>query len=135
MTGGLLLTQTTSNSLVYLPYSDDTCSSYKCFKSGDARTTENLGLTGIHTVFLHEHNRIAGQLAKVHHDWNDETLYQETRRIIIAILQHIIYSGYIPAVIGTAGRTTWGIIPSSDSTYSTVPNTSVRTPLFLITIL
>ena len=54
----------------FLPKTDQTCSAtndrkMKCFKSGDDRTTENLGLSSVHTAFLREHNRIADALAQV----------------------------------------------------------------------
>ncbi len=34
--------------------------------------------------------------------WSDEIIYHETRRIVIAILQHIVYKQFIPLVIGTS---------------------------------
>lgn len=89
----------------YLPLSNDTCSldvvkSYKCFMAGEYRTSENLGLVSMHTLFNREHNRIASILAKLNPTWTDETLYLETRRIVIAIFQHIIYKEWLPLIIG-----------------------------------
>lgn len=88
--GGLLKTSdgiTVSNKGVtnrtYLPLSsDDSCSAnstsatYYCFKAGEYRTSENLALVSLHTLFNREHNRIAASLAALNPNYNDETLYQ-----------------------------------------------------------
>ncbi|EMP30549.1 Myeloperoxidase, partial [Chelonia mydas] len=58
-----------------------------CFKAGDARATENLGLTAIHTLFVREHNRLAIELKKLNPCWDGEKLYQEARKIIGAMTQ------------------------------------------------
>uniref|UniRef100_A0A670Y4C2 Lactoperoxidase n=1 Tax=Pseudonaja textilis TaxID=8673 RepID=A0A670Y4C2_PSETE len=71
-----------------------------CFKAGDARVDENLGLTAIHTLFLREHNRIAGELKKLNPHWNGEKLYQETRKIIGALNQIFTYRDYLPLLLG-----------------------------------
>ena len=80
--------------------STDANPALKCFQAGESRTNENLGLTSVHTLFLREHNRIALQLSTLNPSWTDETLFYETRRIIQAVYQHIIYSDWIPSTIG-----------------------------------
>ena len=105
---GLLRTSDGVTSRKYLPLTyanglSDSCSSStirKCFVAGESRPSENLGLAGMHTLFMREHNRIATQLALVNPNWNDERLYQESRKLVIGIYQHIIYDQWIPSVIG-----------------------------------
>ena len=133
-TGGQMIT--TSGIVAakdYLPKLADTCSATgtsKCFQSGDARTTENLGLSGLHTLFLREHNRIANKLAVVNVAWTDEILFQETRKIVIGLYQNIVYNQYVPGVIGFQGSATYGITPiassTTSSTYFTGYNSTVR---------
>lgn len=48
---------------------------------------ENIALTSIHTLFMREHNRLARQLKRLNRQWDSETLYQETRKIMGAYTQ------------------------------------------------
>ncbi|GBP71459.1 Chorion peroxidase [Eumeta japonica] len=72
-----------------------------CFKSGDGRVNEHPGLVAAHIVWVKQHNRIAQELSRLNPHWSDEKLYQETRRIIGAMLQHITYNEFLPIVLGT----------------------------------
>lgn len=87
----------------YLPQSTASCSAVnpdlKCFRAGEARTNENMGLTSIQVLFLREHNRIATELSTLNPSWSDDRLYYETRRIVVAIFQHIIYGEWLSAII------------------------------------
>lgn len=58
----------------------------------------NLALT--HTIWMREHNRVVNQLARLHPDWNDEALFQEGRRIVVAEMQHITYNEFLPIILG-----------------------------------
>lgn len=59
---------------------------------------------------LHLHNHFAYGLASLNPDWNDERLFQEARRIAIAVYQHITYSEWIPLFLGKKpSKTAWFI--------------------------
>lgn len=50
-----------------------------------------VALTTLQTLFIREHNRWVGVLSAEHPEWNDETLYQEARRRVIALVQKITF--------------------------------------------
>jgi hypothetical protein len=47
----------------------------------------------MHTIFARYHNYIADQLKASHSIYDDETLFQEARKVVIAVLQRITYNG------------------------------------------
>lgn len=59
----------------------------ECFAAGDSRVNEGLSLIVLHTLWLREHNRVAGALKVLNSHWSKETVYQETRKIIGALHQ------------------------------------------------
>nr|CAH0100262.1 unnamed protein product [Daphnia galeata] len=85
-----------------------------CFQAGDVRVEENPQLAAIQLIFLREHNRLAKELQGLNPQWDDETLFQEARRIVIAQLQHITYNEYLPSILGSQVMTDSGLtLPSS----------------------
>ncbi|KAM8977067.1 eosinophil peroxidase-like [Pelodytes ibericus] len=100
----------TDNGLSFLPFSPasgDVCTltnvsaGIPCFIAGDPRVAEQPGLTAFHTIFLREHNRIATKLHTLNPTWSGEILYQETRKILGAILQKITYKDWLPLLLGS----------------------------------
>ena len=67
----------------------------------DVRANENPALTCVHTLFVREHNRKAGQIASANPSWTDEQIFQAARRHVVALLQHITYDEFLPALLGS----------------------------------
>lgn len=103
-----------------------------CFIGGETRTNENLGLVGLQVLFLREHNRIATALSGVNPSWSDETVYKETRKIIIAIMQHIIYNEWLPMVVGRQYTTNAGLNPVQGDGFFQGYNYNVITNFLII---
>lgn len=85
-----------------------------CFASGDARANENLHLTSLHLLFARHHNFLAEGLRAVNPHWDDETLFQEARRILGAQMQHITYNEFLSVVVGKEASEKLGILSTPD---------------------
>ena len=83
----------------------------ECFVAGDQRVNQYTGLTVVHIVWLRLHNKYANRLARTNPDWDDEKLYQETKKIIGALIQHITYNEYLPSVLGPYLMQEYGLLP------------------------
>ncbi|XP_053698742.1 uncharacterized protein LOC128745689 [Sabethes cyaneus] len=86
------------------PPSEDVCFraalANQCIRPGDARSGEQPGLLMLHMVWVNEHNQIATQLSDINPHWSDEKVYQETRRIVGAMFQHITFREFLPIILG-----------------------------------
>ncbi|KAL7029256.1 hypothetical protein ACKWTF_006169 [Chironomus riparius] len=71
-----------------------------CYLGGDMRINQNPGLTIMQIILLREHNRIADNLQALNQHWDDETIFQEARRINIAQFQHVNYYEWLPIMLG-----------------------------------
>jgi hypothetical protein len=70
------------------------------FAAGDVRANENIELTALQTLFVRNHNYIAGILQQQNPTWTDGQLFQEARKLNIAEYQNIIYTRYLPDLLG-----------------------------------
>ena len=111
-TGYLKLGQPMPSGKRLLPFDDDPKNSKidcatgihrnrsDCFLSGDIRVNEQVGLISMHTIFFREHNRIVTSLKELNPHWDGEKVYQEARVIVIAEWQNVIYTEYLPKILG-----------------------------------
>ncbi|KRZ83387.1 Peroxidasin -like protein [Trichinella sp. T8] len=82
--------------------------SMRCLMAGDYRANEQVGLLAMHTLWMREHNRIAAKLLRINSHWDGEKIYQETRKIIGAQMQHITYHSWLPKILGPQGMNMLG---------------------------
>ncbi|CAG0923981.1 unnamed protein product, partial [Notodromas monacha] len=86
-------------------------SNLRCFKAGDVRANEDLGIASMHSLWVREHNRLAKSLTQINPHWGDEQAFQEARRIVAAEIQHITYNEFLPNVLGQDIVEQYGLNP------------------------
>jgi len=84
----------TSGNGLYLPVVNDT------FVSGDPRVTENPELTALTILFMREHNLWVRTLKAQHPRWSGYELYGMAKAITTAEYQNIVYTEYLPHLLG-----------------------------------
>lgn len=70
------------------------------FAAGDVRVSENPDLTALQTMFVREHNRVVDQLAADHPSLGADELFNQSRAIVTAEYQNIVYSEFLPHLLG-----------------------------------
>jgi peroxidase len=77
------------------------------FVAGDVRSNENIGLTSMQTLWVREHNRLAGEIAAndfASEDLTDaeidEEIFQRARQIVMGLIQNITYNEFLPSTLG-----------------------------------
>jgi peroxidase len=81
------------------------------YHTGDVNGEQNVYLTAAQTIWLRNHNQVADGLQKINPHWDDETLFQQARRINIAMYQHVVYNEYLPQLLGPSTTKIYDIEP------------------------
>ncbi|CAB3409038.1 unnamed protein product [Caenorhabditis bovis] len=94
-----------SNRLGIPPASEDgsICKAYAgkpCLLAGSTRINFLPTSGVIYTIWMRQHNLIADKLKSVNPEWNDEKLFEESRKITIAQYQHIVFNEMLPILVG-----------------------------------
>lgn len=89
------------------------------YAAGDVRANENTELTALTTLFVRNHNFIASELQQENPTWTDQQLFQEARKLNIAEYQNIIYTQYLPALLGPDAPVYTGYNPTVNASIAT----------------
>ncbi|VVC28479.1 Haem peroxidase,Haem peroxidase, animal type [Cinara cedri] len=102
-TDGTLKSVTADDGQEFCPHSSEESPSGAnkyFYNSGDSRINMNLGLALFHNMFMRFHNYVAFKLKSANSTLSDETLFQESRRIVGAVIQHVTYTQFLPIILG-----------------------------------
>ncbi|KAF5299451.1 hypothetical protein FQR65_LT01031 [Abscondita terminalis] len=120
--GGLKTFNDFGRDLLPLSEDDDACITTEqgsaCFTAGDTRLNQMISLTVLHTIFMREHNRVANELSQLNRHWTDEQVFLETRQIVTAELQVLVYKEYLPALLGNDAMEEFGLSLQHGDAYS-----------------
>lgn len=85
------------------------------FVSGDVRVMENPELTATTTLFMREHNFWVRTLKAQHPRWTGDQLYNMAKAITTAEYENIVYTEYLPLLIGPVLGSYRGYNPNIDA--------------------
>ena len=71
------------------------------FLAGDVRANEQVGLTSLHTLFVREHNRLAGIFQRRAPELTGDQIYETARAWVGALIQVITYHEFLPVLLGS----------------------------------
>ena len=104
------MTKTLVGDLLSFQDSDEPCNEQGgCFVAGDTRVNENIALAAMHRVWVRLHNYFAefiddfsrprsGTFPTLRLDNPERNIFEEARKIVIAILQRIFYGEWLPRI-------------------------------------
>jgi prostaglandin-endoperoxide synthase 2 len=79
----------------------------RLFALGLPRGNMHYGLVMMSTVFLREHNRLAGRLREHHPRWTDDEVFQTARNTLVVMLLKIVIQDYINHISPLRFRVFW----------------------------
>ncbi|KAL4142197.1 hypothetical protein QTP88_004703 [Uroleucon formosanum] len=93
------------------------------FAAGDVNVNQNLAIALFQNLFLRYHNHLADEIQTLNPSWSDERVYQETRRIVGAIIQVITYEHFLPILLGDEYMKEYGL--TGQTTYDPSINSAL----------
>ncbi len=78
------------------------------FLAGDIRANEQVGLTAMHTLFVREHNRLAGIIAAQDPELTGQEIFEWARKVNGAQIQVITYTEFLPMLLGPGALGPYG---------------------------
>ncbi|XP_015374037.1 PREDICTED: peroxidase-like [Diuraphis noxia] len=71
-----------------------------CYAAGDLRVNQHPNIAVSTISLLRIHNKLCDEFVKINPEWKDERIYQEARRLLIAMYQHVVYYEFVPRLVG-----------------------------------
>lgn len=76
----------------------------RLFAVGGDRANATALISAMNTLWLREHNRLAGELEKRHPGWDDDRLFETARNIVIVMFIKLVVEEYINHISSAAFR-------------------------------
>ncbi|KAL4216725.1 hypothetical protein ACF0H5_024448 [Mactra antiquata] len=107
---GLMLINEDNDMLPWKPGTASSCPmSDGKFAAGDARVNVVPNLSVTHLLFVRFHNHVASKIRRLNKHWSDDELFFTTRKIVIAVMQKVVYGDYLPIVLGPETMTRYDL--------------------------